>query len=773
MKSIGRPASKHCRTPEPWIILIAVLILVVLYTQGLLLPYPAATATRSAYLEPVFSPPGGYYDHDVTVKIELPQPRATIRYTLDGRVPTATVGNVYTRPLRLQAGPQSVTVIRARAFFSATGPGPVVNASYFIGVDSTLPLVSIVIAPDALWDPDVGLCTHPLETGRAWERPVNITYVDKNHRAGFHIPAGIRIHGGFSRTFDQESFRLYFRDSYGLDRLDYPLFDTGEITSFKRLVLHSGAQDSSRKDLNWTLMRNQVIARLVRQIGGNVGRSQPAWVFINGESWGIYQIREHLDRWFLQEHYGIKDADLLDTPGSADSEEISAGDIAHWEHLTHYIETHNLANPEAYAYVATQVDLDNLIDYTLIQIYSANYDWLSRNVDQFRARTPGGQWQWFFWDNDWSLGLNPYSPVESHTLARVLDPNDERNGAPSTLLLRKLLENPGFRTRFLRRAEDLLNTLLAPYNVITQIDTVAAELAPDIHHEVERWPSVVPWENSVQDLRNFAQARPTIVRQHFVEAYGLGGAVPLTYQAPAEGEGRIAVNGTLLPFLPWQGYYFVGVPIEITTVPAPGYRFVGWEESALGQGPSLSLTVANPQTFTPRFEPADRATWQPGDVTIVAVHLEDASGGIAGNWVELRVNRRGGVDLRGWRLTDNDTKTATDEGSLIFAAVPALAHVPRYTTVCVVVTGATANDARFAKDDLNAWDRRLVLYVGNGALDATTDPWFEPVPGDALVLLAPGLTAAFDDDQGIDFVSNGSRVTPASFGVLVNGVGGQ
>ncbi|MEA3309117.1 MAG: CotH kinase family protein [Chloroflexota bacterium] len=642
-----------------------------------------------------------------------------------------------------------------------------------MGVEATLPLVSLIISPDMLWDEETGLYTHPQGTGQAWERPLHITYLNQDRQTGFQVPAGVRIHGGFSRTFDKKSLRLYFRESYGLDQLKYPLFDRREPTTFKRLVLHSGAQDSSRKDLNWALLRNQIVARLATQVNGKVGRSQPAWVFINGQSWGIYQIRERLDQWFLADHYGIVAADLLDTPGIAESEKAKTGDFVHWEQLIHYINEHSLTEPEAYAYVTTQVDLDNLIDYFIIQIYTDNYDWLSRNLDQFRASTPGGRWQWFFWDNDWSLGLNPYSSITNNTVARVLAPHEERHGEVSTLLLRKLLENHDFRLRFLQRAEELLNTLLAPYNVITQINNAAAELAPDIQQEAERWPSVVAWENSIQDLRNFAQKRPVVVRQHFVEAFELGEAVPLTYQEPVEGQGHIAVNGTLLPFLPWQGYYFGGIPIEITPVPAPGYRFVGWEESTLGQEPSLSLTVVSTQTLTPRFEPADPATWQPRDVTIVAVHLEDDGGGMAGNWIELRVNRRGGVDLRGWRLTDNDTKTATDEGSLIFAAVPALAHVPRYTTVCVVAPGITANDAHFAKDDLNAWDHRLVLYVGNDALDATTDPWFEPVPGDALVLLAPGLTAAFDDDQGIDFVSNGSRVTPASFGVLVDGVGGQ
>jgi hypothetical protein len=127
--------------------------------------------------------------------------------------------------------------------------------------------------------------------------------------------------------------------------------------------------------------------------------------------------------------------------------------------------------------------------------------------------------------------------------------------------------------------------------------------------------------------------------------------------------------------------------------------------------------------------------------------------------------RPGGVDLRGWRVTDNDTKRATDEGSLVFADHPALARVPRGTTIRVNLAPAPV-----PPDDLNAWDRRIVLYAANGNLDTHTDPGFNLGPGDNLVLLAPGPTPALGDDRGIAFVAAGRAVTPASFGVLADGV---
>jgi hypothetical protein len=171
-------------------------------------------------------------------------------------------------------------------------------------------------------------------------------------------------------------------------------------------------------------------------------------------------------------------------------------------------------------------------------------------------------------------------------------------------------------------------------------------------------------------------------------------------------------------------------------------------------------------TLIPRFGQIDRDASRPGDVVFAACHTGDSDP--QGDWFEVFTLREG-MDLRGWRITDNDTKVATDEGSLILADHRSLADVPRGTTIRIIVTETAANDQRFPRDDLNAWDRLIILYVGNGHLDVGTDPGFNLGDDDNLVLLEPGPTSAFNDDRGIAFAGNGA-VTPASFGVLADGV---
>lgn len=766
-------SKQQAHQPHMWMILITALALGALFL-GETWAIRQSTVEAGSVLEPVFSLPGGYYERDIRLKISPPHPNAEVIFTVDGSIPTPSNGTVYTQPVRLSTASPAVTVVRARVSMPGTRLGPVVSASYFVGVPATLPMMSLVIDPEDLWGSEHGMYANSRQRGREWERPVDVTYVDKDHRSGFHIPAGVRLHGEASRSFEKMPLRLYFRQEYGASRLEYPLFAGNPVRSFKRLVLHSGGQDwQFFPSMNWTLIRNRLTANLALQLDGCAAHSQPVLLFINGEPWGIYQIRERIDQHFLADHYGVESADLLEDPQWLGNQAVLMGDSDHWERVLEFVESHDLADPANYAYIQTQVDLANFIDYHILQIYAANIDWPFHNVQQFRPRVQGGRWHWIVWDTDQGFGAYP-SSVHANLMSRVLDDSHPDTGGRDTLLLRKLLENPAFFERFLSRTADVLNSTLAPSSVVVQIDEMAAELEPDIAYETLRWSGTVDWTTSVQEMRDFARQRPDVVRQHMVEAFDLKGTAQLSFNPPTSGSGGVAVNGILVPDLPWQGIYFYGRSIQVVAAPAPGFRFAGWDPPSLPQTAEFTLTLDGGQTITPRFEPLDDDAPQPGDVVFTGyqVDVETASGG---DGFTLLVNRPGGVDLRGWRVTDNDTKTATDEGSLIFTDNPAFTHVPQGTTIVVTVTQRSslpgqAGDIHLPQDDLNAWDRRMVLYSGNGNLDTGADPGFNLGAHDNLVLLAPGPTELFDDDIGIAFVAWGSSVTPASFGVLVDGV---
>jgi hypothetical protein len=765
---IKRARSK--KRPFPILLLVVALLLGFGAWQQASLATPTSAA-EEGQIE--MQPPPGYYADSVRIELKTAVPHATILYTQDGQLPTPANSTLYTEPIILDQQEAQVAIIRARQQRPDGTLGPVVNATYAIGIQSDLPLLSFIVSPDDLWSANHGILANPFNKGIDWERPVYATYIDQDRASGFAVAAGVRVHGGFTRTYEKTSFRLYFRTRYGPGRLEYPLFDVAPpevISSFNQLVVHSGGQDSPQPDVRWALMRSQLVAELAFALDGFATRSQPVLLFINGESRGIYYLRERVTEDLLQDNWQVPQADLLDTPYLPETAVPVAGSREQWDHLVAYLESHDLTRPEAYAYVQTQVDMENLLDYLLLQIYTANYDWPQHNVNLFRPRVQGGRWRWIFWDNDFGFALDGGSQPDLDMMNQALKLDREnRLTREDTLLLRKLLENEQFQAAFLQRAAVLLNDSLAPETVMAHIDTLAAALEADIGYEVAAWSSNSVWAANVETLRSFAVARPNFMRQHLVDYFALPGTAEFTFLPPTEGEGQIAVNGHLLETLPWQGTYFQTTAVQVTAVPQPGYQFVGWAEGE--SAAHLNTAVNQDRTFTPRFAPAPENAPRPGDVVIEEVH-RSATGDIEGDWFVLRVLRPGGVDLRGWRLTDNDSKTATDEGSLIFSQDPALANLPEGTLLLVVAMPTVHNDTRFAHLPLTSEAGRYLFYAGGPYVDSQTDPWFRLGPQDNVALLAPGATADFADDVGIYFAAIGQNtaVTPATFGILSDGV---
>ncbi|MCI0397548.1 MAG: CotH kinase family protein [Chloroflexi bacterium] len=770
--------SNHQRLSPHLAIILGSFLILLLWQTGWLAARPSLAA--GVVVEaPRFSHPGGYYAGDLSLAIQASQPGATILFSTDGSLPTLESGQVYTQPLHLSAAAPIVTVVRARTILPDGELGEVATASYLMGVEATLPLVSLIIDPADWQGPERGIFANANEKGPEWERPAHITFVDEERRDGFMIVAGVRVHGGASRTSPKKSLRLYFRQEYGQSRLEYPLFAGEGTTTFKRLILHNGGQDMApQMEPYWTLMRNPLVSQLAWETRADATRGRPVLLFLNGEPMGVYFIRERLDARFLAARYNLAEADFLDTPERVLEEgpRIESGNRRHWDHLMAFVATHDLADPASYTYVQSQLDLDNLIDYTILQLYAGNVDWPNSNVHQFRSYTQGGRWHWLIFDGDHSFGYpTRWNSVNANLVvnALVADPDPSTTGR-HTLLLQHLMANPLFFERFLTRAADLLNTAFAPETVTAEVDALAAALAPNMTQEALVWANPYSWERGVAYLRDFAGQRPELLRQQLVAQYNLPGTARLSFSAPATGVGAVAVNGQILPELPWEGVYFQGTTITVTAVPRPGFRFAGWEEVA-GEA-VLALPVAGEQRLTPRFAPLDVEQPWPGDVDFAGYGLGDER---QAGWLALEVVRPGGVDLRGWRVTDNDGKTATDEGSLIFAAGPALAAVPEGTTILIVL-GCARPPADCPPDDLDADDGRLVLTVGNQTLDNYTDPGFRLGLNDSLALLAPGPGPTWADDQGIamtllrqglcDYCEATPAVSPADFGILADGV---
>lgn len=576
-----------------------------------------------------FSHESGFYDENISLELSSTLENAEIYYTLDGSIPTIEseryeqpieiasrlghfnkIANIRTSYLESWQEPGEVrkgTVIRAAVFVDGERIDEVSTHSYFIGALRdiyTLPVISLVVHPDYFFDDEIGIYVpgnlyqnsrphepwfnpgNYSERGREWERPAHMEYFETDKSLAFAQQVGVRIHGGASRTTPQKSLRIYARNSYGEKYIEHPIFPNQSLDQYKRLLLRQSGND-------WpsTMFRDALMQGLIEHLDVDTQAYQPAILFINGEYWGIHNIRERHDKHYLATNYGVPDdnIDLL-----KENRNVQEGDSEQYDHLISYVESNDMSEQHHYEYVQTLMDVDNYIHYQVAEIYFQNTDWPGNNIRYWRLRTEynpdaeipehDGRFRWMHYDTDFGFSLYEGSEGYKHNtlqFATMANGPDWPNPDWSTLLLRTLLENQDFQHNFINTFADHLNMWFHPDRVLDMIDQFKERLEPEMAEHINRWGhpySINHWDENVEVLRIFARNRPDYVRNHIIEQFDLYGMYQLQLSPFSSEEGNVSLNTLSFDGLSanWYGTYFTNVPITLEAEAKPGYRFTGW-----------------------------------------------------------------------------------------------------------------------------------------------------------------------------------------------------
>ena len=100
-----------------------------------------------------------------------------------------------------------------------------------------LPLISIVVDKNDLYDQNQGIFANPVGRGKDWEKLSYISYY-QNKSLRFASAAGLRIHGGVSRKAEKKSYRLYFRNSVSDSGFPAGFLSDQKSATIKRMVVH-------------------------------------------------------------------------------------------------------------------------------------------------------------------------------------------------------------------------------------------------------------------------------------------------------------------------------------------------------------------------------------------------------------------------------------------------------------------------------------------------------------------------------------------------------
>jgi gliding motility-associated-like protein len=535
-------------------------------------PYSAYATT------PVFGLTPGFYTGTQSLSITCPDPNITIHYTTDGSTPTLSSAT-YSAALSVTA----TEVVRAVAFSSTTTilPSFVESNSYFINVTHATAVVSIY-----------GDQLMTLMNGSWSVEPVTgLEYFDNTGVFRTEVTGTTNKHGNDSWAYDQRGVDFVSQDEFGYNYcLKWKLFRRTPRTKFQRIILKPAANDNYPFE-NGAHIRDAYCHTLSQDANLHLDErtDEPCVVYVNGEYWGVYEIREKVDDSDYTSYYDQQDEpniQMLKTWGGTWSEYGGTQAQTDWNNLSTFITTNNMAVQANWDYVDSLYNWKSLVDYIILNSICVTSDWLNWNTIWWRGLDPNGdkkKWRYALWDNDATFGhyINYTGIPDTSPNADPCNPETLPNpgGQGHVPVLNALMANPTFKQYYITRFADLMNTSFACDSMTTLLDTMIAEIAPEMPGQCAKWGGTVGgWQANVTTMRNYIVTRCTALQQGMIDCYTLTGPYNIIIEVSPAGAGTVDVNSLHLDAFPWTGLYYGGIPTLLSAAPTSSmYAFDYWE----------------------------------------------------------------------------------------------------------------------------------------------------------------------------------------------------
>ena len=427
----------------------------------------SAMPTSSAYAPGVYTSDSGF---------EVPLEAAgAIYYTLDGSDPTSS-DMLYTAPITIT----ETAVLRAISVEEGKMPGDIYTASFIIGADHELPVISLVTDPANLWGVN-GIYKSGDITIKEERRSANLAFSGED--GAFSIGCEISLHGATTVTaFDKKSFTVRFKDNYD-GPLNFDLFRDGEVTTFSSLIVRTAHESTYSTQMRDTLMgyvASQVSDTMLSQ------KFRYAALYINGEYWGLYSFREH----HSPEHY----ASYIDVPAdTVHSVRFCVDEDNSLHDLYKKADFYGLRSAEDFEYASSVLDMSSYIDWVIFEAYVGNVD-IHGNMRYYYSTA----------DNLWRCGL---VDVDLGMFSRAAF-DETADSFSHGVLVSALLKNKQFQYMMAERLAELLAGPMSDEAMIANIDYIADIIRSETVNEGNRWgcpPST--WEILVDQMRSYCRGR--------------------------------------------------------------------------------------------------------------------------------------------------------------------------------------------------------------------------------------------------------------------------
>lgn len=427
-------------------------------------------------ISPIFSNNECYVEKGTKINLTT-NDNSEVYYTLDGSIPS-NKSKKYTQEITINKN----TVIRAISYKEGYIESDVVSRTYLVGRKHDLPVISITTTNSNLYGKS-GIFTkgnnannyYPYKGANFWkdiEVPISFEFYEKGI-LGLNFNCGMKVFGGWSRGEAQKSVAIHLRKKYGINEINYPFFE-GNVNTFSKFILRSGGQDFGKLKIKDAFLQES----LDGQMDIDKQDYRPVVVYFNGEYYGIYNIREKTETSYVERHYGY---DRTEIDFIEKNSNVLAGSIDEYNKLLSYVKKANMKSKETYEYLDSQIDLQELVNYWVVETYFDQYD--PMNIKFYK--TPNGKWRWILFDLDqtffsytykkvkWNLPFEPYAHGNSYYL--------------NTTLMNYLIKNPQFRELYIKTFAKHLSTTFKPDRMIKILDKMVKEIEKEMPYHIKRW----------------------------------------------------------------------------------------------------------------------------------------------------------------------------------------------------------------------------------------------------------------------------------------------
>lgn len=562
-----------------------------------------------------------FYKDTVNIEIVSDKP-CDIYYTMDGSEPNKAK-KLYQNGIEIKSSTQvKVHPIKAKGYYQDGTETKTIVHTYFVGKNINKRFDSLVFAitsdPYNLYDYEYGILipgklrddfirSNPNKQidppdpanfnmrGRESEREAYLEIFEADGKVVASQKTGIRAYGGWSRANNQKSLKIFARRSYDQinNKIRYGFFpdkkaaagDGTIINAYKRLVLRNTGNDNG-----FGFIRDELFQTLAGQAGFRDYQAvRPVALFINGEYRGNLWLHEVYCDEYFEQHYGeyTGSFEILEggeTYKKADEDEANEYAIKDYEEAYSYTYK-DLTNDDIYNKLREVIDVENYLEYYVLQILIGNEDWPHNNYkvyryypsegEEYRVAPFDGKWRYLLHDLDFSFGIYGTGPWEDNLRKYVSKPGEISSESP---LFSQLLQREDCKEYFIIKTLDLINGAFSPDNLNKVLDEMHKARLNE-HRRMYDTDLIADWvklshlSGQINNIEEYGYERINYTFSKYREYFSLGDIFNLNVK-PAKGAG-VRINN-IEAYSEFNGRFYSRYDTVISAIVPVGKEFSHW-----------------------------------------------------------------------------------------------------------------------------------------------------------------------------------------------------